>query len=368
MNAVATDLAGRRVRFAHQVLDLDDGHRVGVSIGGHGVPMVFLHGLGLNRRHYLRLLDRIAALGFLVVAVDVAGHGDTGDLPCDAAELDDRADLVMRTLDALGIRRAVFAGHSMGGRMAIQLAATAPDRVLAALLFDAAAGASFDAALETVMRSPVQMARTVFGAVCDMYRDPIRMKMAAVNRYLRMLTAASMGRFLPPSGFVGAAQALMRSGECAALLRALREREIPTMVLHGASDGIVPFDCALELADEADATLYRIPDAYHSWLINDPWRGADAVRQLLERELGDVLCDTAASIGIEDWRNAQAWEEALIEPGAWLRRLSVGAKTVGADKPRRVEMELLRRARQSQPVTRIASVRPAARTRIPRTA
>ncbi|QZH64921.1 alpha/beta fold hydrolase [Mycolicibacterium farcinogenes] len=367
MNAVATDLAGRRAWFEHHVLDLEDGLQVGVSIGGRGVPMVFLHGLGLNRRHYLRLLNRIAALGFLVIAIDVAGHGDTADLPCEAVGLNDRTDLVLRTLDVLGVRRAVFSGHSMGGRIVIQLAANAPDRVLAALLIDAAAGASFDAALETTMRSPRLWMRTVAGAVTDLYRDPIAVKLAAVTRYLRMLTAVSMGRMLPHTGFVGAARAMMRSGKCAVLLRTLRDREIPTMVLHGESDGIVPFDCAVELADEADATLYRIPGAYHSWLINDPWRGADAVRQLLDRELGAALRCEATAAGMNDWRDAQAWEETLIEPDAWIRRLSNGTKTIGAGRRHLapVEMELIRRA--SKEVARIATAH-SARRRVARTA
>jgi pimeloyl-ACP methyl ester carboxylesterase len=48
----------------------------------------------------------------------------------------------VRTLEALGIEKAVFMGHSMGGRMIIQLATIAPERVLAAVLLDAAAGAA----------------------------------------------------------------------------------------------------------------------------------------------------------------------------------------------------------------------------------
>lgn len=73
MKAATSGRAAARVRLSHHVIRLDDGHQVGVSVGGRGVPLVFLHGLGLSRRAYLRLLSRVAALGFLVVAVDTQG-------------------------------------------------------------------------------------------------------------------------------------------------------------------------------------------------------------------------------------------------------------------------------------------------------
>jgi pimeloyl-ACP methyl ester carboxylesterase len=93
----------RRIRLTHHLVGLGDGHEVGVSVGGQGVPLVFLHGLALDRRAYLRMLSRAAGLGFLVVAIDAAGHGDTRNLPRNAGELADRVDLILRTLDALGI-------------------------------------------------------------------------------------------------------------------------------------------------------------------------------------------------------------------------------------------------------------------------
>ena len=70
---------------------------VGVSVGGHGVPLVFLHGLGLSGRAYVRLLSRLAGMGFLVVALDAAGHGGTPKLPRSAADLTHRVDLTVRT-------------------------------------------------------------------------------------------------------------------------------------------------------------------------------------------------------------------------------------------------------------------------------
>ena len=95
-----------RIRLSHHVMTLDDGHKVGVTVGGHGVPLVFLHGIALSGRAYVRLLSRLAGMGFLVVALDSAGHGVTPNLPRNAADLSDRVDLTLRALDALGVRAA----------------------------------------------------------------------------------------------------------------------------------------------------------------------------------------------------------------------------------------------------------------------
>src|SRR5246127_4943099 len=94
----------RRIRLTHHLIELQDGHEVGVSVGGAGVPLVFMHGLALSRRAYVRMLSRVAGLGFLVIAIDAAGHGDTRNLPRNAGDLADRRALTMRPLDAPGAR------------------------------------------------------------------------------------------------------------------------------------------------------------------------------------------------------------------------------------------------------------------------
>src|ERR1700739_3764968 len=158
-SVVPAGAADRRSRLAHPLMEREDGHEVGVSVGGAGVPLVFMHGLAVSRRAYLRMLSRVAGLGFLVIAIDAAGHGETRNLPRSAADLADRVDLTVRTLHALGVGQGVCAGHSMGGRMAIQLAAVAPERVLAAVLFDAAAGSSFDEAVAALLKVPPRALR-----------------------------------------------------------------------------------------------------------------------------------------------------------------------------------------------------------------
>jgi pimeloyl-ACP methyl ester carboxylesterase len=342
----------RRIRLTHHVLTLDDGHQVGVSVGGRGVPLVFMHGLALSRRAYVRLLSRFAGLGFLVVAIDAAGHGDTRNLPRDAGEFADRVDLTVRALDALGIRQAVVAGHSMGGRMAIQLAAVAPDRVLAAVLFDAAAGASFDQAVTSVLRSPRQAMRAVLGMALDL--DAYRLGVAERSRYMRMLASVMIGNVRRPSGVTGAARAIIQSGDYTPLLRAMRDQHVATMVLHGEKDMVVPFDSARDIAEEADATLYQVPRAYHSWMIANPSHGADSLRQLLNGELGEVLRSAADLFGIEDWHDVAAWDEALLAPDAPVRELATDKVVeLGVAAPEHVEMELVRRPQRTWWMRRI---------------
>jgi pimeloyl-ACP methyl ester carboxylesterase len=229
--------------------------------------------------------------------------------------------------------------------MAIQLAALAPERVLAAVLFDAAAGASFDEAVATLQGSPRNTLRKIAGMAYDMQRDPFRLAPADAARYVWMLASVAAGNARQLAGVTGAARAIVRSGDYTPLLNALRDNGTPTIALHGEQDVIVPFDSARELAEEADATLYVLPGATHSWMIANPRHGADALRQLLDAELGEALRDAADALGLSDWRDTSAWDSALIGPNSWIRELTGGCiEELGSEQRERVQMELMRRA------------------------
>ncbi|MCQ4062448.1 alpha/beta fold hydrolase, partial [Klebsiella pneumoniae] len=79
-------------------------------------------------------LSRLVSMGFKVVAIDTANHGSTQGLPAGGANFGEYARLLGRTLDELGIERAFFAGHSMGGRVVTQLCAVEPDRAIGVIL------------------------------------------------------------------------------------------------------------------------------------------------------------------------------------------------------------------------------------------
>ncbi|WP_197502096.1 alpha/beta fold hydrolase [Mycobacterium sp. E2733] len=345
-----SDTSPSRIRLSHHVVELDDGRRIGLSVGGRGVPLLFMHGLLLSRRAYLRMLSRIAGMGFLVVAVDAAGHGDTGRLPSDACAFTDRADSVLRTLDALGIGQALFVGHSMGGRMTIQLAARAPERVLAAVLFDPAAGGRFDTTIPKLAKSPAKALGAAYTAVRDTLGDPTHLTPGEQLGYFRVLAAVAVPNLRNPLGAVRTIKAIVESGDYTPMLHTMRDEGMPTMVVHAEKDLIVPFQHARDIADESDATLYMVPDAYHSWMIANPRQGADAFRQLLDGELGEVLRNAADTMGIADVDDHEAWERELLDPDALVLQFIHGRDRIeiGAEELDPVELELVRRTERSQ--------------------
>ena len=93
---------------------------------GKGPPLVLLHGLFGAARN-LGVLSRGLSSSFRVLAFDQRNHGESprGAVMDYAAMAADVAE----TLTQLGVQRARFCGHSMGGKTAMMLALTEPDLV-----------------------------------------------------------------------------------------------------------------------------------------------------------------------------------------------------------------------------------------------
>ncbi len=146
--------ASKPPRLLRRTVTLDDGDRVGVAVCGDGVPLVMIDAPGAEGILYARMLRRIAGLGFRVIAPDGAGNGSTHNLGRAGYSWDTHVELHRQALDALGIRRAVIAGHSMGGKIAVDLAAAEPDRALAVVAINAPIGGRFDTIATAFHRAP----------------------------------------------------------------------------------------------------------------------------------------------------------------------------------------------------------------------
>ena len=94
---------------------------------GEGAPVLMLHGLGGTKASFLPSIAALAP-SFRTVAVDLLGFGDS-DKPLGASYGPQfQARAVEQLLDALELERSHFVGHSMGGRIALELGFEHADR------------------------------------------------------------------------------------------------------------------------------------------------------------------------------------------------------------------------------------------------
>ncbi len=92
--------------------------------------LVLIHGAGVSHLDWPPQLRRLP--GVRVIALDLPGHGkSTGS---SRTEISAYADDVCTFLNALRIERAIIAGHSMGGGIALQMGITQLDRVAGLIL------------------------------------------------------------------------------------------------------------------------------------------------------------------------------------------------------------------------------------------
>ncbi len=112
--------------------------------------IAFVHG-ALNDHSVWTLLARWAAHhGFGVLALDLPGHMRSAGPALKSVEA--MADWLLAVLDAAGVQRAVFAGHSLGSLVALEAAACAPDRATRLLMFGTAVPMPVTEALLTASR------------------------------------------------------------------------------------------------------------------------------------------------------------------------------------------------------------------------
>jgi 3-oxoadipate enol-lactonase len=110
------------------------GAQLAYEVAGDGPVVVLIHGFGLDMRMWDPQVRALAA-GFRVVRYDCRGFGASG--PLDPAVPYTHAGDLVALLDHLDIGEAVLAGLSFGGRVALQAALAAPDRVRGLALLDA---------------------------------------------------------------------------------------------------------------------------------------------------------------------------------------------------------------------------------------
>lgn len=103
---------------------------------GRGDPAVLLiHAPFGTRSHFAAVFDHLAARN-RVIALDLRGSGESG-VPSDGYRIHDLAEDVCAVCRTAGVDRVVLCGHSLGGTVALEVAALKPELVAGVALLDA---------------------------------------------------------------------------------------------------------------------------------------------------------------------------------------------------------------------------------------
>ena len=102
-----------------------------------GDTLVLIHGFGANKDNWTRLAKEFKG-EFNVYAIDLPGHGDSSK-PLDIGyRFEDQVNYLNQVLAELGVKQFHMMGNSMGGAITALYAATHPDQIQTAVLFDPA--------------------------------------------------------------------------------------------------------------------------------------------------------------------------------------------------------------------------------------
>jgi len=92
---------------------------------GRGRPLIFLHGWLGSWRYWIPTMQALSA-EYRTYALDLWGYGDSAKVGARYA-LEAQADMVGRFMEQLGILKAAFVGHGLGGAVVLRLAAKCPE-------------------------------------------------------------------------------------------------------------------------------------------------------------------------------------------------------------------------------------------------
>jgi pimeloyl-ACP methyl ester carboxylesterase len=310
-------------RLARHLIELPDGHQVGVAVCGRGVPLVVVHGFSAEGILYAQTLSRLVDLGFKVIAVDTAGHGGTLGLPTSAQSMASYADLLRRVLDHLGVREAVLMGHSMGGRLVTELAANDPERAIAVILLDAIVGDTWDRLVNVSRVFPPVLVGLGATLVVDTlstvpwFRDP---RQAA--KLGSLVGPTILGHARRPWRMLGPVASILRSGGTRRMLESLRRAKVPVFVVHGEWDFAVPISTAKAAARRSRGDLVVVRRASHSWLLKDPETLPAVMHALMRGRLGTAVLRAKLHHGVDLDADQDEVEDALYAPGALVRELT----------------------------------------------
>jgi pimeloyl-ACP methyl ester carboxylesterase len=238
-------------------------------------PVLLIMGMGFSSRAWGALPERLAQ-GYRVIVFDNRGSGKSGSSGF-AFRIKDLAEDAVAVLDAAGVDSTSVFGISMGGMVAMELAIRHPDRVKAMAL-----GATFAGWLGSRKPSILTSTDVLVGGLLSRLGAHHMLGRALISRETARRDQKALAAFIVNGERVSPKVLLqqMTAVTLHASTARLTELSVPTLVLSGDKDRLVPEENSRRLAELIPgARFVLLPGAGHCFPLE---RFDDTVRELTQ--------------------------------------------------------------------------------------
>lgn len=236
---------------------------------GQGAPVVLIHGWPLSHRMWEGQITALVDAGYRCIAYDRRGFGKSGR-PMGGYDYDTFASDLNDLLAALGLRDVALAGFSMGGgEVARYLGTYGTDRVARAMLI---------AAVPPFLLQTADNPDSIPGSVFDeMVAGVKQNRIGFLERFMTGFFNWTPGSGTPSDDVVAYSKVIawdaspLGTRQCIVAFGTtdfrddLRAFAVPTLIVHGDRDQIVPFEVSGQRSGEliAGSRVEVIPGAPH---------------------------------------------------------------------------------------------------------
>lgn len=242
---------------------------------GSGFPLIFLHGFPLNRGSWSNQVDAFKSK-FRVIAPDLRGFGESHATP-GPVSMARFAEDVWGLVQQLGVGPLILAGHAMGGYIALTFARMYPKWVRGLMLVGTHAGQD---SIE-VANAHRRTAETIRRFGTGLMVEDLAPRMLSPSNANGLLAASvrSLMASASPEGMSGALLGMAERPDARSWLGKIR---VPTLVIAGSEDRVVPpMESAVLVESISDSQLRVIPDAGHLVELEQPEAFNEAMRDWL---------------------------------------------------------------------------------------
>ena len=251
---------------------------------GRGAPLVAIHGFGGDKETWLLWAPFVSRRRPLLL-IDLPGHGMSRDARGDHGfGARAQAEVVLATMDACGIDRAVLCGNSMGGGIAQRIARTWPARASALVLVASVAHEMAESELTRELARGQNFLIPDARTTHDEFLKRVVEKPPRVPRAVQRYVASQRARAQPKlervwRGWTGATGAAGVPDDPHAIAQ-------PALIVHGDRDRVIDVETARGLAGRMPrARLEVLTGVGHVPQLEEPRR----VARLTDRFVREVI-------------------------------------------------------------------------------